>query len=184
MATERQLAANRRNAGRSTGPRSISGKKRVSRNAYSHGLSVSITSIAPYAKCVNDFAQKIARCSRDPVVLERARAIAEAELDLHRVRTAKLGLIQRVHAFGAPGPLPYLNKWREIKQALKAYYQGLDLPDPIDPASTMPKEEPDRTAEAVRRVLPDIRKLDRYEVRAAARLHRAIQAFAQICELE
>lgn len=40
MATEKQIAANRANAKRSTGPRTAAGKERSSRNAYQHGLSV------------------------------------------------------------------------------------------------------------------------------------------------
>jgi hypothetical protein len=39
MATEAQVAANRRNADRSTGPRTAAGKEVASRNALSHGLT-------------------------------------------------------------------------------------------------------------------------------------------------
>src|SRR5260370_18378538 len=39
MASEAQVAANRRNAGRSTGPRTEAGKAAVSRNALRHGLT-------------------------------------------------------------------------------------------------------------------------------------------------
>ena len=39
MATEKMLAANRANALKSTGPRSLAGKMRSSRNALSHGLT-------------------------------------------------------------------------------------------------------------------------------------------------
>lgn len=38
MATEKQIAANRRNAQRSTGPRTPEGKARSSRNALKHGI--------------------------------------------------------------------------------------------------------------------------------------------------
>ena len=39
MASEKQIAANRANAQRSTGPRTAVGKMRSSRNAFRHGLS-------------------------------------------------------------------------------------------------------------------------------------------------
>ena len=52
----------------------------------------------------------------------------------------------------------------------------LIIPKPIDALATMPSQEPDRLAEAVRRVLPDLRKLDRYERRSAARRDRAALA--------
>jgi len=40
----------------------------------------------------------------------------------------------------------------------------------------MPEEEPQRTADAVRRVLPDLARLARYEARASKRRDRAIRA--------
>ena len=39
MATEKQIAANRANASRSTGPKSLPGRMKSSRNAFRHGLS-------------------------------------------------------------------------------------------------------------------------------------------------
>jgi hypothetical protein len=50
----------------------------------------------------------------------------------------------------------------------------------IDTLPPMPEEEPQRTAEAVRRVLPELIGLNRYERRAAARRDRAIRYLAQI----
>ena len=100
MASERQIAANRRNARKSTGPRSGAGRKRASHNAYRHGLTLSITSTAAFAKQLDILVRKIAGDSEDAIVLERARAIAQAELDLARVRRAKLALIERASAFG------------------------------------------------------------------------------------
>src|SRR5215510_15856254 len=85
MASERQIAANRRNARKSTGPRSGTGKKRASRNAYRHGLTLNITSTAAVAKQLDNLVREIAGDREDAIVLERARAIAQAELDLARV---------------------------------------------------------------------------------------------------
>jgi hypothetical protein len=104
MASERQIAANRHNARRSTGPRSGAGKKRASRNAYRHGLTLSITSSAAAAKQLEKLVRKSAGSTENPILLERARALAQAELDLARVRRAKVALIERASAFGELDP--------------------------------------------------------------------------------
>ena len=161
MASERQIAANRRNARKSTGPRSGAGRKRASRNAYRHGLTLSINSTAAFAKQLDTLVRKIAGDSEDAIVLERARAIAQAELDLARVRRAKLALIERASAFGELDP-PQLTVAQLIRIA-NAFDRGklTIVPKPIDALVTMPSQEPDRSAEAIRRVLPELRKLER-----------------------
>jgi len=175
MASERQIAANRRNARKSTGPRSGAGRKRASSNAYRHGLSLSITSTAAFAKQLDKLARKIAGDSEDAMVLERARAIAQAELDLARVRRAKVALIERASAFGELDPPRSFTSVTRIIRFLNAFYPGrVALPKPLDSSATMPRQEPGRSAEAIRRVLPDLRKLDRYERRAAAQRERAV----------
>ena len=178
MATEREIAANRRNARKSTGPRSSAAKKRASRNAYRHGLTLSLTSSTALAKWLDALARKIAGNSKEEIILAHARAAAQAELDLARVRMAKIALIERVSALGALdapqlfGSVMKRLRYYELVLAGKPPYV---IPEPIDPLSTMPAEEPERTAEAVRRTLPDLLKLDRYERRAVTRRDRAIR---------
>jgi len=174
MASEREIAANRRNARKSTGPRSGAGRKRASRNAYRHGLSLNITSTAAFAKQLDKLVRKIAGDSEDAIVIERARAIAQAELDLARVRRAKLVLIERASAFGELDP-PQLTVTQMIR-ILNAYDGVVDssFPNRSTHLATMPIQEPDRSAEAIRQLLPELRKLERYERRAAARRDRAI----------
>ena len=173
MASEQQIAANRRNARNSIGPRSGAGKKRASRNAYRHGLTLSVISTTAVAKQLDKLVRKIAGDSKDAMVLERARAIAQAELDLARVRRAKVALIERASAFGELNP-PQLTVTQMIR-LLNAFDRGrLIVPKPIDALATMPSQELDRSAEAIRRLLPELRKLERYERRAAARRDRAI----------
>src|SRR5262245_11036787 len=172
MASERQIAANRRNAHKSTGPRSGAGKKRASGNAYRHGLSLNVISTAAIAKQLDKLVRKIAGNTEDAIVLERARAIAQAELDLARVRRAKVALIERASSFGELDP-PQLTVTQMIR-VLNAFDSGrFIVPKPSDSSATMPSQEPDRSAEAIRRVLPELRRLDRYERRAAARRDRA-----------
>jgi hypothetical protein len=43
----------------------------------------------------------------------------------------------------------------------------------------MPKEEPTRMIEAIRRALPELEKLERYEKHATARLNRAVSEIAK-----
>jgi hypothetical protein len=85
MASERQIAANRRNARKSTGPRSGAGKKRASRNAYRYGLTLNITSAA-FAKQLDKLVREIAGDSKDAIVLERARAGAAGQGFVDRAR--------------------------------------------------------------------------------------------------
>jgi hypothetical protein len=179
MASERQIAANRRNARKSTGPRSGAGKKRASGNAYRHGLTLSITSSAAAAKQLDKLVRKMVGNSEDAILLEYARALAQAELDLARVRRARVALIERAFAFGQLDP-PQLTsqEFRFVTAQIRAFNAGVQstitFPEPIDHSSaTMPSQEPDRSAEAVRRVLPDLRQLERYERRSAARRDRA-----------
>jgi hypothetical protein len=109
-------------------------------------------------------------------VLERARAIAQAELDLARVRRAKVALIERACTFGELEPPQVLSSVTQMIRLLNAFDRGRlpSFPKPVDSSATMPSQEPDRSAEAIRRVLPELRRLDRYERRAAAQRERAV----------
>jgi hypothetical protein len=171
MATERQITANRRNARRSTGPRSRAGRKRASRNSYRHGLSSGVATSAEFAKHVESLARKIAGCGADAVSLEVARAVARAEFELAQIRRVRVALIARMAEFGeleVPDPL---RTCRDVIRSLTSIDRGrpCDLPTP----PSVPSTEPDRSAEAVRRALPELLKLDRYERRATARRDRA-----------
>jgi hypothetical protein len=177
MASERQIAANQRNARKSTGPRSGAGKKRASGSAYRHGLTMNITSIAAFAKRLDKLARKIAGNTDDAITLERARAIAQAELELARVRRAQIALFERASAFGELDPPRLFRSVTQIIRTINALDRGSFLPEPVDSSATMPSQEPYRSAEAVRRVLPELRKLDRYERRAAVRRHQAVLHF-------
>ena len=48
-----------------------------------------------------------------------------------------------------------------------------------DPLATMPTQEPERSAEAVRRALPEFTKLNRYESRGVARRDRAVRELSK-----
>jgi hypothetical protein len=89
MSTSRQIEANRGNARSSTGPRTERGRARASRNARRHGLSVSVVSDSRLSKQVEELARDIVGETASPAVLEKARRIAEAQVDLDRIRSAR-----------------------------------------------------------------------------------------------
>jgi hypothetical protein len=171
MATERQIAANRRNAVKSTGPRSSAGKRRARRNSYRHGLSIGAAGRPGSDEHVERLARKIAGAGADAMVLEQARSVAQAQLDLTQIRRMRVSLIQRMAEFevlDTPDPLG-----TDFKRLLKSIFRGLPRDLSVPPPPSMPSSEPDRTAEAIRRALPELLKLDRYERSAAARRARA-----------
>ncbi len=111
--------------------------------------------------------------------LASAREIAEAEVELARVQRSKVAQIDRAHAFGRLEPRKlFRTKKDEVAWAMQ-YFLGATLGNirpkcAVDTLPPMPEEEPQRTAEAVRRVLPDLARLGRYEARAIKRRDRAI----------
>jgi len=82
MTSEQQRASNRLNAAKSSGPRSSAGRRRASGNSYRHGLAASLPSIGEQTQRVEELACEIAGDTANPVVLQHARAAAQAELDL------------------------------------------------------------------------------------------------------
>jgi hypothetical protein len=70
MATERQKAANRRNARKSTGPRWNGGKRRASRNSFRHGLSRPAALGKADEEWIERFARAAIKGCRSAVTLE------------------------------------------------------------------------------------------------------------------
>jgi hypothetical protein len=183
VASEQQIAANRRNADKSTGPRSLAGKRRASSNAYRHGLAAGIRASEGFADKVDRLARKIAGGSNSPVALAHARSAAEATLDLARVRSMKVALIEHIAALGELDPRPEFNAMEIAWLSLKAAglpTRGIRAPKLMEPPVPLPSQEPDKSAEALRRALPALLKLDRYERRALSRRERAIRGLNKI----
>jgi hypothetical protein len=96
MATEKQLAANRLNAMKSTGPRTAAGRRKSSRNAYRHGLSLPMPVDPQVLVEIEAVAQAVADETASEDQLEVAMAFAEAQLDLKRIRAARTAATPRV----------------------------------------------------------------------------------------
>jgi len=94
--TAARLRANRRNAHKSTGPKTPAGKAAAARNARRHGLSLPVLfdpAVAPEVEALaRRITQSVVGSAADPRHHELACRVAEAQLDLVRVRTARLPL--------------------------------------------------------------------------------------------
>jgi len=91
--SSRKLQANRNNARASTGPRTAAGKERATRNARKHGLSVPIMADASLAAEVKILARQIAGEGANDRLQELAARVAEAQIDILRIRRARYELI-------------------------------------------------------------------------------------------
>jgi hypothetical protein len=91
MTWQRKIEANRRNALRSTGPRTDAGKARSRRNAFKHGLEIPLNRD-------DSFTERIERLTTELTVLfakphESARLAAERQLEVARVQETRVNII-------------------------------------------------------------------------------------------
>jgi hypothetical protein len=93
MASARKIAANRRNAAKSTGPRQETAKRRTRRNALRHGLAARIAFDPGRPARVESLAREFVGSASDFTTIELARALARAELDLEQIGRLKAGLV-------------------------------------------------------------------------------------------
>lgn len=122
MASSRQIEANRRNAKRSTGPKSAGGKTRSSRNALRHGLARS--DISDPAEAEN-LAVAIAAGLGHPVSPDAAMALARSKLALLRIRSLRHDLLATLLNWPVPARLNNLERYERAalakhKRALRA----------------------------------------------------------------
>jgi hypothetical protein len=181
MASERQIAANRRNANKSAGPRSAAGKKRASNNAYRHGL-FSKRARTAVTEEMEALARIIAGEVSGAIAFEHASVAAAAEVELGRIRDAKRALIDRTDIFGDfKTPRLFPTDPRKDPWLMSATAKGRrpQLLEAEDFLSTMQQEEAERSV-AIKRVLSELTKLSLYEKRAAGRRDRTIRKLMKI----
>lgn len=94
-ASTQRLRANRTNARASTGPRTAIGKARASRNSHKHGLSVPVGRDPQLASLASALANELAGPDATFSRQDLARKIAEAQIELVRVRRAREAFLRR-----------------------------------------------------------------------------------------
>jgi len=94
----RETRSNSPNARSSTGPKTVGGKSRSARNALRHGLSLPILSYPIFSDEVETLAREIGGADSSLEIHELARRIAEAQIDLRRIRSARHDLLSSAFA--------------------------------------------------------------------------------------
>jgi hypothetical protein len=100
MTSETKIESNRKNASRSTGPKTARGKTRASRNAWRHGLAVVKRNDPFILANAAGMARAICRNEFIPALYEQAVIIAECEISLLKLRAARLAIFGTNSKFG------------------------------------------------------------------------------------
>jgi hypothetical protein len=111
VTTDRQIAANRQNAKKGTGPRSEEGKAASRHNGLRHGLAIDIETDPAFREDIEKLAKLLSNSFGSQNVSEVAREAAAAELDLLRIRKFRAWLYETL-CFAdkaAPGGMTELN---------------------------------------------------------------------------
>jgi hypothetical protein len=93
MATEKQIAANRANAKRSTGPKTVAGKMASSRNAFRHGLSCPLPLGLVTSPIVHAIARELTSEGARDDQWASAVEFANAQFELLRIRAIRTEMI-------------------------------------------------------------------------------------------
>jgi len=179
-----RVRANRANARRSTGPKTLAGKSAASRNALRHGLAVPVTAEPSLADEVERLARMIAGEGANSSRLERARRVVEAQIDLLRVRRARSLLLDDARARAKPPSGSELV--HAVKQMTRVDDKQPEQCDGYDDrtlavlrarSALNENGEPLRLEEGIEAIAAQLVRFDRYERRALSRRKWATRNF-------
>ena len=177
MTSARKVRTNRANARASSGPKTSAGRARSARNALRHGLNVPIADLEVFSPEVERLAEAISPQPGDAQLERHVRLVAEAQIDMHRVRQAR-------HRFLADklGQRDYQKlstvwlKKELLRRNLLGRMTGVPLfQGLIDRVSQFP-EGAEKFALILQQESGQLALFDRYENRARRRRNCAIHA--------
>jgi hypothetical protein len=200
LTSDCKIKANRANARASTGPRTARGRASAARNALRHGLSQPVCSDPALSEEVEALAREIAGPDANAEVQELARRVAEAQIDLRRVRYARhQWLLDCLRNPRYESRARIRMKWRTLGPLLRHDPQQIAellWPDPqatpeeilerlVDRVLTFVNTTPQGPHKLATILSEEAKQLrfDRYERRALSRRKFAIRAFDEARKL-
>jgi hypothetical protein len=166
MTSERKIRANRANARASTGPKTARGSARAAQNALRHALSLSVYCDPALSEEVEALAREIAGPGANAEIQELARRVAEAQIDVRRVRYARHQFLsERLNNRYYESRASTLKKARVICSFLR--------PNVL----TSTPQGSDKFAIILSQEAKQLHAIDRYERRALSRRKFAVRAF-------
>lgn len=179
MTSECKTRSNRANARESTGPKTGSGRARSARNAFRHGLTIPIVSHPIFAQQVSTLAKQI-NGGANEVARQLAQEIAEAQVEVLRVRSARLQLL--TEKLNEPYYESRSARGAKVRFILRLL--GPNPPDiPLPVVSTMLTTTPqgiEKFATILAGEAKSISALNRYERRALSRRNAAMRALTAL----
>ena len=177
MRRDRKIQTNRTNARASTGPKTAGGRARSAKNAFRHGLSMPVASDRVLSEQVQALTHRIVGSDTSVHIQILAHQIAEAQVDLVRVRHARHRLL--LEEFSNPdyvSPAMMRKKLTAVVRFARAF--GADTPLPADMIEYLDSkpEGPFKMATILSDNARELQALDRYERRARSRRKFAIRA--------
>jgi hypothetical protein len=175
VTSDRKSATNRANARASTGPKTAHGRVNSARNALRHGLSLPVCSVPAWSEEVETLAREIAGPDANAEIAELARHVAEAQIDLRRVRFARHQFLS--HTLSDP----YFEPQRERGKKVGFLFHLLEGKEPdiaMESVTTHLASTPQGPEKFAIILLEakQLRTMDRYERRALSRRRFAIRA--------
>jgi hypothetical protein len=178
VTSEQKIRANRANSRQSTGPKTALGRRRSAKNALRFGLSLPVVSDSPLYEEVMALAAQIAGAGADPERQELARRIAEAHVDLGRIRRLRYLIISR--ALSDPDYSSRKGWHKKLTVALRVVERcsrSEQVPDYEAKLLFSRLAEPERFAAALAGLARGLPALERYERRVLSRRKSATRAF-------